>query len=28
VIWDRGDKAKQPLSDFMLGILGGQEVQP
>jgi imidazolonepropionase-like amidohydrolase len=28
LIWDRGDAAHQPISDFMLGILGGREVQP
>jgi imidazolonepropionase-like amidohydrolase len=28
VVWDRADRSKQPVSDFMLGILGGQEVQP
>jgi imidazolonepropionase-like amidohydrolase len=28
VVWDRGDRTRQPVSDFMLGILGGQEVQP
>jgi imidazolonepropionase-like amidohydrolase len=28
LIYDRADRARQPVSDFMLGILGGQEVQP
>jgi len=28
VIWDRADRTRQPVSDFMLGILGGREVQP
>jgi imidazolonepropionase-like amidohydrolase len=28
VVWDRNDRSKQPVSDFMLGILGGKEVQP
>jgi len=28
LIYDRADRAHQPVSDFMLGILGGQEVQP
>jgi imidazolonepropionase-like amidohydrolase len=28
LVYDRADRARQPVSDFMLGILGGQEVQP
>jgi len=28
LVYDRVDRAHQPVSDFMLGILGGQEVQP
>jgi imidazolonepropionase-like amidohydrolase len=28
LVYDRADRSRQPVSDFMLGILGGQEVQP
>jgi len=28
LVWDRVDLKRQPVSDFMLGILGGREVRP
>ena len=28
LVYDRADRSRQPVSDFMLGVLGGQEVQP